>query len=143
MDLPPLLILETEEEYREHYVRTLVNGPPVTTPDGVRVLFYESTFQHAFYGYSSRWLETKDMFDRNRAQRMDWIRPVLTDQHSECYVEQVSVTRLHRLVLCPQGKYLVVTELLPRGQEKFITAFGCGPDKIARVRCMPRWRKRK
>jgi hypothetical protein len=140
VELPPLLELDSEDEYFQHYVNTLVKDSPFVMPDGTKIIFYGSVFGHAFYGYSSRWLKKKDIFDKERARRMDWIRATLTDSNSKCYKETITARKIHRIVLTGTGAYLVITEVIRKGIEKFITAFPCSNEKAAQVRTLPQFK---
>jgi hypothetical protein len=64
--------------YRAHYEATLCRGG-IVTHDGIPVLFRKTDFDHAFFESSGRRGEN-DVFSMDRAERMDWIVPALTDQ---------------------------------------------------------------
>ena len=139
MDLPPLLNLESQGEYREHYIRTLVNGPPVITPDGVIVDFYEDKFDYAFWGRSSSWQKQKDIFSWERARHMDWIRPLLTDPNSDMRRERGNDYRDFRLVLYYPDPYIVVTKCVKAGRETFKNAHPCSCARLTEKHKLPRW----
>jgi hypothetical protein len=140
MDLPPLLNLGSKEEYREHYLRTLVDGPPVITPDGVKIIFYAEKFDYLFSGYSSKWLTKKDTFDIERAKRMDWIRALLESNQVDTRAEIMSAWETRRNVIDYQNCYMIVTKPIRTGVEVIKTAFPCTQAKAAEVRARPRWK---
>lgn len=141
MELPPLLILGSEEEYREHYVRTLVKGSLVITPDGAKVRFFEERFDHAFFRKTNRWKDEKDDFARSRAERMDWIRVCLTAQNVEIYREPCRLGQLNRLVVLRMQRYMVVTVTVREKEERFVTAYDdLSNEKIYKVTGLPRWK---
>lgn len=139
MELPPLLILESEEEYREHYIRTLANGPAVITPDGIQVDFYEDKFDYVFWGRSSSWQKKKDRFAPERAQRMDWIRPLLVDPNADIRRESGSDYRNYRLILYYPDPYMVVTKAVRRGRETFMNAYPCSRERLNEKSKFPKW----
>ena len=80
MALPELLIYVTEEEYKQHYIRTYCEACPIYTFDNIPVMFYEVQFDHTFYKRTHKsWTAEKDSFDIERGKRMDWIKHVLQD----------------------------------------------------------------
>lgn len=143
MDLPPLLNLGSEEEYRNHYIQTLVKGPPVITPDGAEVRFFPERFVHAFYRKSDHWKDTKDAFAHSRAQCMDWIRTMLCSRHAEMFREPCGLGQYNRLVLDRHNRYLVVTVTIREGEERFVTAYDeVSEDKMRKILALPRWAKK-
>ncbi len=139
--LPDLLDLASEEEYRNHYLNTLVNGDIIYSVDGVEVVFHADRFEHAFSGYSNKWDSRKDIFDIERARRINWIAPVIQGVSSESYRDDHSTRKPRRIYLSSANKYVVVTEPITGNREKFITAFPCGDSKASQVRRMPKWKK--
>lgn len=79
--MPPLLNLVDEAAYRAHYEATLCRGG-IITHDGIPVFFRKAEFDHAFFESSGRRGEN-DVFSINRATRMDWIVPALTDPQAQ------------------------------------------------------------
>jgi len=140
MELPPLLDLRSEEEYREHYVRTLVRGPAVVTRDGALVRFFEERFEHAFFKKSDRWRDSKDIFAVSRAQRMDWIRALLMSETAEMFREPCGLGQSNRLALDRSNRYLVVTVTVRPREERFVTAYDeVSEDKVRKIAPLPRW----
>jgi hypothetical protein len=84
MALPPLLVCDSEAEYREEYERTYCKGT-VFTCDGIRIFFRSDTFRHAFYESSKR-DGVKDCFSPTRAQRMGWIGATLLSPEARLYM---------------------------------------------------------
>ena len=75
--MPPLLNLADEVAYRAHFEATLCCGG-IVTHDGIPVFFKKGDFDHAFYESSDR-RGSKDVFSLDRATRMNWIIPALSD----------------------------------------------------------------
>lgn len=83
MPLPPLLILQSEDDYRNHYEATCCRAGIITF-DGIRVFFDRGRFEHAFFE-STRRDGIKDQFSEVRAQRMDWIRATLENPVADLF----------------------------------------------------------
>lgn len=143
MSVPPLLSLPDEAAYRRHFDRAYVHGSPVVSPDGIIVRFYPERFDHAFYKKSSRQARRKDTFDFQRAERMDWIRAVLTDPCVERYRDIRKSKGLWCVVVEPTTPYVVVFQLMKAHppQARFITAFVVDKpwEYLLKVRRMPWW----
>lgn len=139
MQLPPPLQLESEEEYRQHYLDTLVNGDPVITPDGTRIEFFEDRWKHAFYQSSDKWKDDKDVFSWSRAKRMDWIRALLTDQTVDVFKES-GLRGYNRLFLYRSESYLVITKEKRQGLDVFVTAYVCSSGKMNKILKLERWK---
>jgi len=143
MRLPPLLDLPNEAAYRAKFQRDYVDGASVLTPDGITVRFYPEKFHHAFHRSSTRRVQDKAVFDRQRAQRMDWIRAVLTDPSVERYRDPRKLGEFWCVVLEPTTPYVVIIQLYKRNPPtaRFITAFVVedGWGYLIKTRRMPRW----
>lgn len=80
MNLPKLLILSSEEEYKNHFIAEYCKKSPIATFDGLPVMFYPEMFEHAFYKRTApKWTAPKDRMDLDRCKRMPWIKEVLKD----------------------------------------------------------------
>ena len=80
----------TEEELREIW-RDIYCHKVIKTHDGIRVHFYESNFDHAFYESSKRnqsrnKKKSKDILSSERLARILWIKDVLEDPTATMYV---------------------------------------------------------
>lgn len=142
-----LLIVKdhTERDLRriwtEEYCRKVI-----ITHDGIRVHFYDSNFDHAFYessvrNGSSNKPKSKDIFSPVRAARMMWIKDVLADKDAKMYVGYDSkmkcYTRTKRVAVV-KGDYVVVIQLYKQGHARFITAFVAN-NSIDKITCGPEW----
>ena len=135
----------TEEELRriwaEEYCRKVIK-----THDGIRVHFYDSNFDHAFYessvrNGSSNKPKSKDIFSPRRAARMMWIKDVLADKEAKMYVGYDSkakgYTRSKRVSVV-KGDYVVVIQLYKEDQARFITAY-VADNSISKITSGPEW----
>ena len=135
----------TEEELRriwaEEYCRKVIK-----THDGIRVHFYDSNFDHAFYessvrNGSSNKPKSKDIFSSRRAARMMWIKDVLADKEAKMYVGYDSkakgYTRSKRVSVV-KGDYVVVIQLYKEDQARFITAY-VADNSISKITSGPEW----
>ena len=80
-----LLKLETQEEYKQHFVEKYCNRK-IYTFSNIRVKFYKDQFEHAFFASANRKERDKSIFSIERAERMDWIEDVLLDKQAEIYI---------------------------------------------------------
>ena len=83
MPMPPLLTLADEAAYRAHYVQALSNSTHHTR-DGIRVFFRRERFDHAFFEHTRR-NGPNDRFSQDRATRMSWIAPTLSEPNATWY----------------------------------------------------------
>lgn len=138
----PLLTLCGQAEYRAHYQRIYVEAGPVVTFDDITVSFFAEQFNHAFFRDTTPTAKDKACFDRVRAQRMDWIRALLTDPWAEVYRRQMPDGSTRRIALWVQKRYTVVVQLRqnrPRSA-RFITAHVVDSDAaLAKIRGNPKW----
>ncbi len=98
MPLPPLLTLPDEAGYRAHFEAEYCCAPIVTF-DGIAVRFFPEMFDHAFYRDSSPTAKDKANFDRQRAQRMTWIRNVLEDPALAVYRRVMPNSKIRRIAM--------------------------------------------
>jgi len=141
MPLPPLLCLPDEARYKQHFIDNYVNGPRILTFDGIRVRFFQDNFAHAFYRDSNRWTKDKAIFDRARAERMDWIGAVLRDPTVELY-RRVIGNKVRRIALDATENYVVIIQLSNSNatQARFITAYIVDSNSaLRRMRSNPIW----
>ena len=139
---PPLLKLCGEAEYRAHYQRVYVDGGAVVTFDGMEVSFFPEQFGHSFYRDSTPTARDKADFQRQRAERIDWIGAVLRDPSAEVYRRQMPDGKTHRIALWARQRYAVIVQIRKKrpNSARFITAYVVDSDSaLAKMRGNPRW----
>lgn len=136
----------TESELREiwatEYCRKVIR-----THDGIRVHFYDSNFDHAFYESSERGggrnkPKSKDVFSPRRVARMMWIKDVLTDKDAKMYKGYDSKTKSYtksKRVSVVKGDYVVVIQLYRELEARFITAY-VADNSIDKIESGPEWK---
>ena len=131
----------TEEQFREMW-RSNYCRQAIYTYDGIRVKFYDSNFDHAFYESSDRRLGNKDVLSRRRLSRILWIKDALEDPDAELHVGYLSKNQLQsgkRRVTLVKGNYVVVIQLYKDNEANFITAFVGDEETIQKVKSDPLW----
>ena len=135
----------TESDLRriwsEEYCRKVVK-----THDGIRVHFYDSNFDHAFYESSVRngsrnKPKSKDIFSFRRAARMMWIKDVLDDEDAKMYVGYDSKAKGYthsKRVSVVKGDYVVVIQIYKENHANFITAY-VADNSINKITNGPEW----
>lgn len=147
MALPELLQYETEEEYKQHYIKNYCEACPIYTFDNIPVMFYEDRFGHAFYKRTHKsWEAEKDTFSKERGERMDWIKQVLQDPtiipRKGYDKAKNSYDNSRRVTLLTQENYLVVIFINKQGKGKFVTAYLVDNEEAAeKIRNSPLWEK--
>jgi len=143
--LPPLLRLPDEAAYRRHYVQQYCNSA-IETHDGIRTHFKPRTFGHAFYESTKR-DGVKDVFSRERAERMNWIAATLSDPvaiRCQGWIARRRSNDPARRVELLHGDFVVVLgfRLNRKGALKanFITCYRADIN-IGRIRASPPWTK--
>ena len=142
VNLPILINLSSESEYRSHYEDSLVKGAQVITADGYEVQFFTERFDHAFFRDSNRNVKDKAIFNQERAQRMDWIRELLESQSAEEYKRLKSDSKINRITLEPTTPYVVITQVMSEEDKKlrFITAYIVDSETaLENMRSNPKW----
>lgn len=131
----------SEEEFREiwrsHYCRKAIY-----TYDGIRVRFYDSNFDHAFYESSDRRLGDKGILSSRRLSRILWIKDALEDPDAEIHIGYLSKSQSlsgKRRVTLVKGNFVVVIQLYKKTDANFITAFVGDEDTIKKVKSDPLW----
>ena len=127
--------------WSDEYCRKLIK-----THDGIRVHFYDSNFDHAFFESSVRngsgnKPKSKDVFSPRRAARMMWIKDVLADKDAKMYVGYDSKTKGYtrsKRVSVVKGDYVVVIQLYKEGHARFITAY-VAENSIDKITSGPEW----
>lgn len=124
---PPLLSGISLEESRLFYETKLCRGPAVISAIGPLVYFNPDSFGHAFFKSSEGC--HKDEFDPDRAERLPWIRTILTDPKAEVrlgYLKKLDLYSPHRRTFFwPDERYIVVIEIHKQKPDRarFVTAF--------------------
>lgn len=131
----------TEEEFREMW-RSMYCRQAIYTFDGIRVKFYDSNFDHAFYESSDRRQGNKDVLSFRRLSRILWIKDALEDLDAELHVGYISKShaqRGKRRVTLVKGNYVVVIQLYKDNEANFITAFVGDEETIQKIKADPFW----
>ena len=148
MSYAPFIEYATPEEYRVHFERVYCRGP-ITTFDDIEVRFRKTRFGHDFYESTKR-NQQKDLFSRERARRIDWIKKVLQDPTAELYQGWDRKRKIHdnrsRVALVVDG-YVVVIRLTAPKKAMFVTAYVAGSkptggqriSTMDKIRSGPRW----
>jgi len=144
MELPPLLKLDSVQEYKQHYERHYLRGKIITF-DGIRVYFRPQTFGHAFYKNSKGVSGDKDAFAPERAERMDWVKATLESAEAEIFMGWIKATKTYdenrRVSVIFEGFVVVIELSLTRKGElkgNFITCY-LADNSIDRIRKSPEW----
>ncbi|BBL00837.1 hypothetical protein A3BBH6_10730 [Alistipes onderdonkii subsp. vulgaris] len=135
----------TEEELREIW-RDTYCYKVIKTHDGIRVHFYESNFDHAFYESSKRnqsrnKKKSKDILSSERLSRILWIKDVLEDPTAKMYVGFDNKTKRYdrtKRVAVAKGNYVVVIQIYAERKANFITAY-VASNSIDKIEQSPRW----
>ena len=128
---------EFREIWRERYCRRVIH-----TFDGIRVKFYDSNFDHAFFESSNRRYGSKDVLSFRRLSRILWIKDALEDPDAELYVGYISKARIQstkRRVALVKGNYVVIVQLYNKNEARFITAFVADEKTLSCIKSDPRW----
>jgi hypothetical protein len=142
MAYPPLVRLNSEDEYRRWFLTKYCSDRTVVTHDGIPVKFREHHFKHAFYEAANRQCGDKSVFSMERAERIDWIEAALADSTAERYVgydKRKKCAMPFRRVSVWNGDYVVIIEMEKEGGAAFVTAFCAGPRTLAQIRSNPEW----
>ncbi len=143
MVYPPLLMLNSPDEYRKYFEEHYCNQA-IYTFDKIRVLFPKGAFGHAFYKSSSRREKKKDVFSDERAQRMPWIKVALTDASAELYCgwdnKRKCIVTNRRIVIVVRD-YAVIIQTKSGDRAFFISAFIADQQALNKIRLNPKWQK--
>lgn len=143
MAYPPLLMLNSSDEYRKYFEDNYCSQK-IYTFDKIRVLFPRGSFDHAFYESSNRRTGNKDVFSDNRAQRMPWIKAALADSSAELYCgwdNKRKCVAFDRRVTIVVRDYVVIMQTKSEDSAFFITAFTANRQALNRIRLNPKWQK--
>jgi len=140
-----LLHYDTLEEYRTHYENNYCRTP-ILTFDNIRIFFKKDCFKHAFFE-STKKDGTKDIFSKERAMRMNWIKKGLLSKETLLYQGWDKKNRTYsfgRRVTVVIDDFVVVISLglNRRGELKgeFITCY-VATNSIEKIKTSPKWNK--
>lgn len=137
-----LLKLETQEEYKQHFVEKYCNRK-IYTFSNIRVKFYEDQFEHAFFASANRKERDKSIFSIERAERMDWIEDVLSDKQAEIYIgwdrDKKEYNNKRRVSIISPENYVVILNIINEKEAKFITAYIASRTNARKIRSAPIW----
>lgn len=133
---------ELRELWREEYCRKVIN-----TFDGIRVKFYDSNFDHAFYETTqdkrnARKKDKKNQLSSVRLSRILWIKDVLQDPDADLYVGYESKSKTYnqnKRVAVVKNNYTVIIELQKNGTATFVTAYVAN-ESIDKIKQSPKWK---
>ncbi len=130
----------TEDEFRDMW-RSIYCRKVIRTFDGIRVKFYDSNFDHAFYESSDRHHSNKEVLSYRRLARILWIKDAIEDPNAEIHVGYTKNSKQgqKRRVTLVKENYLVVIQLYKDNEANFITAFVGDEETIMKVKADPFW----
>lgn len=133
-----LLELASEAEYRTVFATEVCRE--MLQVGELKIYFSPRTFGHAFFESSNR-DGVKDEFSPARAQRMLWIREVLTDPTSEWYVGWNKSKKCYdskRAVCVNCGDFVVVLGVRKWPKMEFMTCY-VADNSIGLIKKSPEW----
>lgn len=147
MSLPPLVCYEKTEDYKRYYISQYCREK-IFTFDGIRVFFRQERFAHAFYEATAR-DGKKDVFSRERAERIDWIKSTLENPKADMYQgwdkRKYTYDESRRISVVYED-FVVIMDITKRGldksplESKFITAYPADRFAMKKIRTAPRWK---
>ena len=139
--MPPLLNLQSEDDFRRHFKVHYLPPVVIRTFDGIHVRFFEANFDHAFFCESVRGSGKKDRLSLQRARRMDWIAAVIGGSGAELYKRAMRNKGVRRIALIPSERYAVVVHVEKGGKRaNFVTAYVVGSDEaLKKMKSNPKW----
>lgn len=138
MDLPPLLVCTTQQEFLENFVNIYCRRPIITF-DGIQVRFRRQQFYHCCFNSVQ---QKDDTFSLERAERLPWIKTVLESPDVELRVgwdnakKQAATNRRVALIL---ESYVVIIQLRSSNRANFVTAFVANGRAVEQIRSNPLW----
>lgn len=121
------LELQTEKDYKEHFIEKYCSQEIITF-DGIKVNFYPRNFEHAFYKRSKKKTTApKDLFDSERAKRIDWIKKIIEDESIKPRVgydnRKKTLDYNSRVSYVQNEKYVVIIRMIDETKAFFVTAY--------------------
>ena len=139
--VPNFVTLPTPEDYKKYYINKYCRNELVTF-DGIKVLFYESQFEHTFYESSNKKKRNKDIFSVDRALRIDWIEYVLKNPKAELHLgwdrDKKIYNKDRRVAIISPEDYVVIIRINNNNTANFITAY-YADNSASKIRSMPLW----
>lgn len=142
---PAKVVYSSMAEYRKHFEDTYCNGP-VYTFDGIPVRFRKLDFDHCMYESSKR-DDNKDLFSKDRCERIDWIKATLENDKADLYQgwdKKKKRADKTRRVAVVYEEYVVVIKVRENLAGDYEGEFGTAylaDSSISKIRGMPRWSK--
>lgn len=141
---PPLIKLNTKEEYRNYYIKEYCDRE-VHTFDKIRVYFRKSLFEHCFFESTNR-NGIKDTFSVNRAERIGWIEKTLINPSAKMFHGWDKGKRRYDKTYRVAWVYedYVVVVRLKKHQDgtiigDFVTAY-VADNSISKIKESPEWK---
>ncbi len=144
--MPPLLILATDADYRQHFETTCC-GAVTTTHDGIRVYFKKEDFDHAFFESPLRNGVKAKTLSQARAQRMDWIAATLANPAAIRFKGWDKKKGRHDPTHCVSvvfGDFVVVIRFSKKADGTLKASFKTcyeADNSIGKIRQSPLWNK--
>ena len=143
-NIPNFVNFPTENDYRNYFINQYCNNE-ITTFDGIKVEFNIQQFEHAFYESSLK-NGIKDLFSKDRATRIDWIKYALEnkDNNIDLYKgydkRKKNYTINRRVHFIDSEVYVVVILLTSATTAKFLTAYYAdSPNTANNIRNSQKW----
>ncbi|MFN7290172.1 MAG: hypothetical protein ACK5YR_12275 [Pirellula sp.] len=144
VEYPPLLILSSQDEYREHF-HTVFCAGPLLTFDDISVRFRKRDFDHAFFESSSP-KSKDDTFSQKRAERMDWVKCALNDPGADIrvgYDNKLRCEATDRRVAIVCGNFVVIIRIIKEKQAEFVTCYLADSWTIQKIKKSKKWPREK
>jgi hypothetical protein len=136
-----LTLLSNEAAYRTLYIQIYCNNTsPIITFDGIQVRFFPDGFDHAFFESTDRKNPSKNLFSKDRSERITWIKETLEDSTADIRVGWDSKTKSYdnsRRVTIVKGNYVVIIWIKNATMAKFITAY-VADNSIGKILASPK-----
>lgn len=140
---PNFVVLSSSVEYKKYYVMKYCKSE-IKTFDGMKVIFHEDRFEHAFYESSDKVHGNKDIFSVERAKRIDWIEYVLKNPEAQLYVgwdkRRKTYDNSRRVAIITPDDYVVIIMITGKKKAKFITAY-YADNSANKIRTAPIWKE--
>ena len=143
VEYPPLLELDSEDDYRAHFYAEYCSGP-ISTFDDIAVRFRKRDFDHAFFESSSPKSKDDTFSDHTggRAERMDWVKFALKDPSADIrfgYNNQLRQKDDSRRVAIVKGNFVVIIRLTGDKQAEFVTCYVATTWTLQKIRKSSKW----
>jgi len=142
--LPDLIHYTSQSEYEAHFQKVYCCGPVITF-DQIAVRFKKSDFIHCFFE-STRRDGRKDLFSKQRSERIDWIKATLEDPGADLRVGWNKSKKNYdqdRRVAIVSGNYVVIISIKKNNtkEARFITAYlADSKSTIDKIKKSPTWK---